>query len=95
MSGCFPNLKFQFYTVTVRTNVVQMKNITFSADEQILQEAREVARVGKTTLNQLFREWLAELVTRREREKKVAELLQRLRYADSGGVFPREVMNER
>ena len=36
-----------------------MKNITLSADEEAIAKARAKAAVGRTTLNQLFRDWLA------------------------------------
>jgi len=72
-----------------------MKNITLSADETLIEEARAAARAQKSSLNQLFREWLAELAGRRDREKQLAELLGRLDYAQSGGPFTRKQMNER
>ncbi len=72
-----------------------MKNITFSAEEDLIESARQEARARKTTLNVLFREWLAELAAREERSKRADELLKRLSYVDSGGKFSREEMNER
>ena len=39
-----------------------MKNITFSADERIIDKARQHARQKNTTLNDAFRVWLAEYV---------------------------------
>ncbi|MFT4176677.1 MAG: hypothetical protein QM627_08460 [Luteolibacter sp.] len=72
-----------------------MKNITLSADESLIAQAREEARARHTTLNSLFRDWLAELTAQAERSKRVDELLNRLSYANSGGKFSREEMNER
>lgn len=72
-----------------------MKNITLSADEGLIEEARESARARKTTLNQLFREWLLQVAGREEREKQVSDLLSRLSYADASGKFSRDEMNER
>jgi hypothetical protein len=72
-----------------------MKNITLSADEKLIEEAREAARAQKTTLNQLFRDWLVEIAGRRDREKRAASLFERIGYADSGGKFSRDEMNER
>lgn len=72
-----------------------MKNITLSADERLIEDARSMARAQKSTLNQLFREWLVELTGRRNQEKRVEELMARLSYARSGGPFTREEMNER
>lgn len=36
-----------------------MRNITLSADEKLIESARKRAAVENTTLNNLFREWLA------------------------------------
>lgn len=72
-----------------------MKNITLSAEEGLIEEARAAARARKTTLNQLFRDWLAELAGRRDQEKRLAALTKRLGYVRSGGRFSREDMNER
>ena len=72
-----------------------MKNITLSADERLIEEARAAARAQRSTLNQLFREWLAELAGRRNRDEQVSELMQRLEYVRSGGPFSREEMNDR
>jgi len=72
-----------------------MKNITLSADERLIEQARAAARARKTTLNQLFRDWLAQVAGCEEREQQVADLLDRLSYADAGGKFSRDEMNER
>ncbi len=37
-----------------------MRNITLSADEQLIASARERARASATTLNEEFRRWLAD-----------------------------------
>ena len=72
-----------------------MKNITLSADEHLIEQARSIARLHKSTLNQLFREWLAELAGQKDREKKLLELDLRVGYVDAGRKFTREEMNER
>ena len=72
-----------------------MKNITLSADEHLIEQARSVARSHQSTLNQLFREWLAGLAGQKEREKKLSELDLRVSYVDAGRQFTREEMNER
>ena len=35
-----------------------MKNVTLSADEDLIEQARQVARSQRRTLNAAFREWL-------------------------------------
>jgi hypothetical protein len=37
-----------------------MKNITLSADEDLIERARLIAREQRRTLNEAFREWLAQ-----------------------------------
>jgi hypothetical protein len=51
------------YTTLVYTYAV--KNITFSADEEVIERAREVAKAEHKTLNVAFREWLAGYAARR------------------------------
>lgn len=72
-----------------------MKNITLSADEEMIASAREEARARKTTLNQLFRDWLTSLARHRERQEQVRSLMARLDYVEAGGPFTREELNER
>lgn len=72
-----------------------MKNITLSADERLIEQAREKAREEKTSLNALFRVWLRELAEEGDRTDKIAGLFDRLGNVDSGGTFSREQMNER
>ena len=79
----------------VGAKIVCMKKITLSADERLIEAARAVARAGKTTLNQMFREWLAGVAGRKERAVTAAAVMKRLAYVESGGGFSREAMNER
>ena len=72
-----------------------MKNITLSADEHLIELAREEARARKTTLNALFREWLEQISRSDERRKKADEVIQRMSRYDSGGPFTRDELNER
>ena len=71
-----------------------MKNITLSADEELIQRAREKARKERTTLNGLFRKWLSRYVGRVRAEAEYAELMEGLSYACSGRSFSRDELNE-
>ena len=55
-----------------------MKNITFSADERLIELARDEAKNRKTTLNQLFRNWLEDIAARDERRSKASEAYEKL-----------------
>lgn len=71
-----------------------LKNITFSADETLIREARRQAALQNTTLNQLFREWLERYVLQQEAVTQYQELVERigLRFDRK---FTREELNER
>jgi len=72
------------------------KNITFSADESLIEEARAAARADNTTLNEQFRLWL-EQYARRRQAQKFDELMERLKgkHSSGGRTFTRDEMNER
>jgi len=73
-----------------------MKNITLSAEEHLIEEARSVARSRRTTLNAAFREWLVQYAGRRARRRQVEDFFRSLRPGSSGGRhFTRDEMNER
>ena len=77
-----------------------MRNITLSADEYLIEVARERARAKKTTLNAEFRRWL-EQYTNLEQETKQRlqsfhELMADLSHVSTDGQkFSRDEMNER
>ena len=81
------------YTSAVYTDSV--KNITFSADEDLIERAREVARAEHKTLNVAFREWLAGYAARKGNVQQYRALMERLRHINPGGPYTREEMNER
>lgn len=70
-----------------------MKNITFSADEHTIELARDEARKRKTTLNQLFREWIEDLAARDERRRKIEDIFTKMDNYEAGGPYTREEMN--
>ena len=73
-----------------------MKNITLSADERLIEDARERARLEHTTLNEQFRRWLADYVGRRERAERAMHTIEQVRRSVRlRGPFSRDQMNER
>jgi hypothetical protein len=72
------------------------RNITFAADETLIDEARAVARAENTTLNEQFGLWL-EQYARKRRAARAMETVDRMRrYVRTGGrKFTRDEMNER
>ncbi len=74
-----------------------MRNITLSADEGLIEAARERARAEHTTLNEQFRLWLAEYVRREQRATRAMTVVRELQeqVRTGGRRFTREEMNER
>ena len=72
-----------------------MKNITFSAEEDLIARAREKARTRKTTLNEEFRRWLKQYAERGRVSDEIDMVMESLDYAYSGKKFTREELNER
>lgn len=72
-----------------------MKNITFSADEKLIEKARLKATKENTTLNQRFRDWLSSYAKQSDVGANYEKLMKELDYVNSGGKFTRDEMNER
>lgn len=72
-----------------------MKNITLSAEESLIEQARLVARAQHKTLNAAFREWLERYAAQAGGGAAVDALMRRLRHVQSGGPYTRDEMNER
>jgi hypothetical protein len=74
-----------------------MKNITLSAEPELIEAARERARAERTTLNEQFRRWLADYARPARRAEHVRMLLEEIgAYASTDGrKFTRDEMNER
>jgi len=72
-----------------------LKNITLSADEELIRKAREKASRQRTTLNAAFRQWLRQYVGRSDRAADFASFMSSLSYARSGRKFSRDELNER
>ena len=72
-----------------------LKNITLSAEDVLIQKARQKAMSEKKTLNALFRDWLKKYVHKNDPVEAYNQLMKRLSYARPGRKFTREEMNER
>lgn len=73
-----------------------MKNITLSADDELIEAARERARAEHTTLNDQFRRWLADYVQQAQRRERYEETILALRgKVRVGRKLSRDEMNER
>jgi molybdenum-dependent DNA-binding transcriptional regulator ModE len=73
-----------------------MKNITFRAEEALIEAARRRAQQDHTSLNEAFRRWLDEYAHQRERMQRYDEVMSPLRGSVKIGCkLTREARNER
>ena len=72
-----------------------IRNITLSADEILINQARQKAEQEKTSLNKLFREWIYKYANRDNAGNSYDSLMESLSTVNSGRKFTREEMNER
>jgi hypothetical protein len=78
-----------------RVHCLRMKNITLSADEQLIEQARLLAKSQHKTLNAMFREWLEQFTARSGGTQEFDALMKRLKHVRAGRRFSRDEMNER
>jgi hypothetical protein len=76
---------------------VLVKNITLSADERLIEAAREQARAEHTTLNAAFRVWLEQYARPQCGSDDVKAVIRELQadVRTGGRRFTREQMNDR
>ncbi len=72
-----------------------LKNITLSAERDLIEKARDRAAAENTTLNAEFRRWLAQYVQRPRTATEFSEIMSSMSYVQAGRTFSREEMNER
>jgi hypothetical protein len=78
-----------------RVHCLRMKNITLSADEQLIEQARLLAKSRHKTLNAVFREWLEQFTALGGNAQEFDALMKRLKHVQAGRRFSRDEMNER
>jgi len=72
-----------------------MRNITFSADEELVDRARLRARRENKTLNAVFREWLQRYASVPTAVAEYQQLMRRLSHVKVDREFTRDEMNSR
>lgn len=80
---------------TVLVHTTNMKNITLSADEGLLQQARRRASAEHRTLNDVFRQWLDQYVSQSTASDTYDDVMKRLNHVSAGRKFSREQMHDR
>ena len=69
-----------------------VKNVTLSAEELLINEARKRAQLEHKSLNTVFREWLFRYAFTRKNKTYYSDLMNRLEYADAGRHYSRKEM---
>ena len=72
-----------------------LKNVTLSAEERLIEAARNRAQKERTTLNSLFRDWLARYAGQDRAPTEFRKLMRDLKHISAGKKFSREEMNAR
>jgi len=72
-----------------------MKNVTLSADDDLIEKARSIARAQRKTLNAAFREWLVQFTASEGDAQSYDALMKHLRDVDAGKHYTRDELNER
>ena len=72
-----------------------LKNITLSAEEELIARAREEAGQRGTALDAEFRLWLAAFAEQERTARGYHELMEQLAHAHPGRHFSREELNAR
>ena len=73
----------------------KLRNITFSADADLIAAARRRAKQEESTLNDEFRNWLEQFTCPVSSNKDFDKLMNSLSPALSGSKFFRDEANER
>jgi hypothetical protein len=94
-AGWDPRLLIAIDSYTKIVYTIYVKNITLSAEEHLIDQARSLAKSQHKTLNSLFREWLHQLTTQHGETQSYDALMQRLGHVRAGRHFSRDEMNER
>ncbi len=74
-----------------------IRNITLSADDQLIARARIKAQAAQTSLNVEFRKWLEAFAGEQDTAAvaRFRAVLAELSQANPGRVFSRDEMNQR
>ena len=72
-----------------------LKNVTLSAEKDLIEQARRRAEAKNTTLNAEFRRWLEQYIESPQTSADLETLMDQLSYARPGKTFTRDEMNER
>ena len=81
--------------ISAKWKSVMLKNITLSADENLIKKARLRSRKQNTTLNAEFRKWLKRYSMDNSNARNFDLIMEQFDYVKSGKHFSREELNAR
>lgn len=73
----------------------RVRNMTLSADEDLIERARSMARGQRRTPNAAFREWLTSFTQSAVDAQGFDGLMKHLQHVDAGRQLSRDEMNGR
>ena len=76
-------------------DIIVLKNITLSADIELIAQARAKAQARNATLNDEFRSWLTSYVNSQPPQQAFRELMRSLSGVKPKQKFSRDAANER
>jgi predicted transcriptional regulator len=72
-----------------------MRNVTLSADEDLIKRARALAKAQNKTLSAVFREWLARYTAGSGETQSFDAIMKRMKHVAAGRHFTRNELNAR
>lgn len=72
-----------------------VRNITFSADERMIERAREKAALENRSLNQAFREWIEAWASPSDLKLRYVETMKTLEQFQPAKKMTRDELNAR
>jgi hypothetical protein len=74
-----------------------LRNITLTADDQLIDQARKKATAAQSTLNVEFRKWLSSYAGSQDDAAvtRFRTVMKQLGQVDAGRVFTRDELNQR
>jgi hypothetical protein len=72
-----------------------MRKVILSADQDLIEQARLIAKAQGKSLNAAFREWLEQFTRQAGSVQEFDSLMARLKHVRAGRRFTREETNQR
>lgn len=82
-------------TLRVLTYTIIVQSVTLTAEDSLIECAREVARRENKTLEAACHDWLVWYASRNVTREEIEGLYERLKHVKAGRKFTRDEMNER